>query len=300
MKKMLIAITFLLPYLSQSQFIPLLDMNNSWSVDVYYEPFDPPDPPYFWVETEQISIGGIEVINSMDYYRIMMGDQGTCLLREENGIVYKYDVNDDIDRILFDFNLEVGDTFNLLESAYEDDMYCISIGSSLLESELNVQSVEELFIAGEMRKVITFEQVTNYSQIQWIEGIGNISGFDLIWELLDVTGGSLLVCFAINGNTYYFNGADSCDNTTLNIHETNKDSLVLYPNPVTNRSILHISEHLGIDHIKIYDITGKCILEDLINNHYYMIDAFQYPSGLYFYRVFQKGKLLRSDKFIVN
>ena len=153
MKKMLIAITFLLPYLTQSQFIPLLDMNNSWSVDVYYEPFDPPDPPYSWVETEQISIGGIEVINSMDYYRIMMGDQPTCLLREDNGVVYKYDVNDEIDRILFDFNLEVGDTFDLLGSAYEDDMYCISIGSTLLETELTVQSVEELFIAGEMRKL---------------------------------------------------------------------------------------------------------------------------------------------------
>ena len=82
-----------------------------------------------------------------------------------------------------------------------------------------------LEIAGEMRKVITFAEGNTFLEFQWIEGIGNITGFDLIWEALDITGGSLLVCFTNDVDTYYFNGANSCDNTTLGIDDLTKDNI---------------------------------------------------------------------------
>ncbi len=278
----------------------MLQENNTWSVDVYYAPFNPPSFPT-WTETEQISIGTIEEINGLDYYRLKSGDQDTCLLREENGIVFKYDENEGIDKILFDFTLEEGDTFNLTASAYDTYYdFCTTIGGQIWEDELIVDTVEEIEIAGMLRKVITFLEYNNYVQFQWIEGIGNISGFDNLWEQLDITDGTLLVCFSTNGTSYFFNGANSCDNTTLGLDEVYENNSILYPNPVFDKSILQFPSEEFVDIIRIFDIQGRLVKEETITTDHVIIDAMQYRSGMYFYQVFSNDELIRSDKFIVK
>ena len=302
MKKLLLIISLLFSAISFSQYIPMLEEGNTWSVDVHYEPFDPPEPPYNWVITEQISLGDIEEVNGMDYYRVYSGEQTTCLLREENGIVYKYDEYEEIDKILFDFTLEEGDTFNLIDSAYNSNGFCSTIGTDIWEPELHVDTVEDIEIAGELRKVITFLENGggDFIQFQWIEGIGNISGFDLLWGWLDIGGDGKLVCFTTYDTTYFFNGATSCDNTTLSIGENFKEKIVLYPNPISEKSILQLPIGAEIDYLKIYNITGKLIKENVIVTENYILNNMNFASGLYFYKVFSKGKLLKTEKFIVK
>lgn len=282
-------------------YLPLLDEENSWSVDIYYEPFDPPTPPYSWTETRQISLGDIEVIEGRTYFRISTDQQPTCLLREENGFVYKYDTDANIDRILFDFNLEVGDTFNLLGSAYDNfNNTCSNIYHVLYETELHVQQVDYVELAGELRKVITFEEWNTYQQLQWIEGIGNISGFDLLWEALDVTAGSKLVCFTNNSTTYFFNNATSCDNTTLGLDDFSKDQIILYPNPVASISFLTFPKNVSINLIKIFNLNGALIKCEPITKGYLTIHNLDYASGIYFYQVYSNNQLIKTQKFIIK
>ena len=279
----------------------MLEEGNTWSVDVYYDPFDPSNPPNPYTVTKQIALGDIEVVNGLDYYRVWSGDQPTCLLREENGIVYEYDEGEEIDKILFDYTLEQGDSFNLIGSAYDPfSGLCSSGGVSIWEAELTVSSVEELVIAGQSRKVITFLQSNSQVQFQWLEGIGNISGFDMLWEQVDLTNGSQLVCFTTYGVTYFFNGATSCDNTTLSVSENLKTQIILYPNPVANKSILQIPSEAEIDQLRIYNITGKLIKEEVITTNYYILNDMDFASGLYFYQVSSKGKSIKTEKFIVK
>ncbi len=155
MKPFIFAVTLLITTFSYSQYIQMLQEDNSWSVDIHYNPFNPTEPPYAWTITEQISLGDIEIVDGLNYYRVWSGDQPTCLLREENGIVYKYDENEEIDKILFDFTLEEGDTFNLIDSAY-NTYYgsCTTVETYIWETELIVDTVEEIEIAGELRKVL--------------------------------------------------------------------------------------------------------------------------------------------------
>ncbi len=300
MKKVLLIISLLFSTASFSQYIPMLEEGNTWSVDVHYEPFDPPEPPYSWVITEQVSIGSIENFNGIGYFRMKSDDQSTCLLREENGIVYRYDENENTENVLFDFTLEEGDTFNLFGSAYHYYPPCTLMGTDLWETQLTVDIVEDIEIAGKIRKVITFIENNELGQIQWIEGIGNISGFDILWGWLDVTGYSALVCFNTNGVSYFFNEATPCDNTTLSIGETFKEKIILYPNPISEKSILQLPIEAEIDYLKIYNITGKLIKEDVIITENYILNNMNFASGFYFYQVFSNGTLKKTEKFIVK
>lgn len=280
---------------------PLLEEGNVWSVDIYFEPFDPPSPPYSWTETWQITLGDIEIIDGRSYYRMSTDQQPTCLLREENGIVYKYEPTLNMDSILFDFNLEVGDTFNLIGSAYDSwDSNCSGLMQFLYETDLHVQQVDYLELAGELRKVITFQEWNNYQQLQWIEGIGNISGFDLIWEMMDITSGSMLVCFTDNATTYFFNDATSCDNTTLGLDDIFISQIILYPNPVTNISYLRFPENTTKNLVKIFDINGSLIKQQSTNNGYILIKNSDYSSGIYFYQVYSNEKPIKTEKIIIK
>ncbi len=294
---------FFISLISYSQeYLPMLEEGSSWSVDVYYEPFDPPEPPYSWTITEQILLGDIEEVNGVEYYRVWSGDQPTCLLREENEIVYKYDESEGIDKILFDFTLEEGDVFSLNDSAYGTGWgFCTIAGGDIWQTQLTVDTVIEIEIAGELRKVITFLEYNDFFiPFQWIEGIGNITGFDMLWGWIDVTGDSQLVCFTKNGTTFYFNDATSCDNTTLNLGEQFKKQIILFPNPVIEKSILQLPIEVEIDQINIYTILGQLIKTENISSNNFIINSMDYANGLYFYQVFSNGKLIKTDKFIVK
>jgi len=52
----------LISFYSYSQYIPMLEEGNSWSVDVNYEPYEQDEPPYWWIITEQITLGDIEEV----------------------------------------------------------------------------------------------------------------------------------------------------------------------------------------------------------------------------------------------
>ena len=293
MKNLLHNLTLLISIYSYSQYLPMLEEGNTWSVDVYYDS---------WIVTEQISFGDFEEVNGMDYYRVYSGEQATCLLREENGIVYKYDEYEEIDKILFDFTLEEGDTFNLIDSAYNSYGFCSTIGTDIWEPELHVDTVEEIEIAGELRKVITFLETGggDFIQFQWIEGVGNITGFDLLWGWLDIGGDGKLVCFTTNGSTYHFNEATSCDNTTLSIGEQFKNQIILYPNPVVERSILQLPIEAEIDQIKIYTISGQLIKTENISSNNFILNSMNFANGLYLYQVFSKGEIIKTEQFIVK
>lgn len=278
----------------------MLQEENTWSVDVYDDIFDPPpNVPCCNINTRQISIGDVETINGIDYKIVLRDNNPSCLLREENGIVYKYDTQNSEERVLIDMTLELGDVFNLIGSGYDTLFNCVD-GGWLLENQLTVEQIETVDIAGMLRKVITFSEYNNYIQLQWIEGIGNISGFDMLWEFVDITGGSLLVCFSNSANTYFFNGATSCDNTTLGLNDLSTEEIILAPNPVTNSSILQLPSEASVDQIKIYDLNGRIIKDKAINKDYFTINAMNYRSGLYFYQVFSQEKLLKTEKFIIK
>ncbi len=293
---------YCLPITAQ-EYIPMLQEGNVWSVDVYDDIWEPPvGTPCCNTNTYQISIVDTVILNDLEYKRIGVDGWTTvnCLLREENGIVYMLMEDGITERTLFDYTLEVGDTFDVFESAYAFYPICLEMGGEPYDHFLTVSEINYEQIAGQNRKVISFNEGNGTSQFQWIEGIGNITGFSLMWEIWDITGGSLLVCFTENSQTTFFNGATSCNNTTLSIANFEKEFITLYPNPVYGVSSISLPKISNSYHIKIFNLQGKLVQENNQVSGNFKINRADYNTGLYFYQVFNEGVLIKTDKFLVK
>ncbi|RLD27054.1 MAG: hypothetical protein DRI70_04915, partial [Bacteroidetes bacterium] len=297
MKKIIfLFLVFLFSYSYSQSFLPMLEEDNIWSVDVYFDPFV--KPPVEYTITHQMNVSGAITMNGKIYKRVYNNDGETsCLVREENGIVYQIDENNSTEIIKYDFTLEVGNVFD-----FSNFFYCSYAGSNNgIIGELEVINVDTQFIAGEDRKVIEFEQGGAFVSEIWMEGIGSIRGFDPFGQMWDISNdGTLLVCFTKNGTVYFFNGATSCDNTTLSLDDLDRDQIILYPNPVSSTSILQFPSEGIVDLLKIYNVTGKLVKEEKVDKDYVLIDSMQYRSGLYFYQVFSGKKLIKTRKFVIK
>jgi len=288
---------------NSQEYIPMLNDSNKWSVDVFYCPFTD-EPPYTWTVTQQISINGTVNINGLTYKQIYKDDNPSCLLREEKGVVYKYYENDNNERILFDFNAEIGDEFFMPDLAF-GSYYCSGTDTNVGTWYIEVSSIDYLFIAGAERKVINFIDpwYPNSGDVMyWIEGIGTTAGLGHSWPFQDITCGSRLACHETNGVNHFMYGATSCDNTTplsINNFET-IENIIVYPNPVNDISILQLPFEAEIDQLVIYDVRGRIIKNEIITKEYYRLNAMNFASGIYLYQVLSKGNIIKANQFIVK
>lgn len=288
MKTLLITLAIFISFTSFSQtYIPMLEEGNVWNVEFHYINGD--------IISHPVEIIGEIEINGKIYKELEFGNGGPiCHWREENGIVYGLNLFGE-EEIRYNFNLEVGDVFEFEEG----NCYGHLPGDILIEFQ--VTSVETQFIAGENRKVIELKDDVNFPYFikYWIEGIGSLNGVDPHEEYVDI-GTTLLVCFTKDGITTFFNGATVCDRVILGINDFNYEKLFFYPNPITTKSILNLPEKAGINKIMIYDISGRILKNETIQKNNYSINNSDFESGIYFYQLFSKDKMVRADKFIVN
>ncbi len=280
MKKILFILFVLVYYQFYSQsYIPMLEEDHIWSVDVYFDPYV--KPPVEYTITHQVSVSGAIPMNGKIYKRVYNNyGETSCLVREENGIVYQIDVNNSTEIIKYDFTLEVGDIFD-----FSYIFYCSYYGENNgIVGELEVINVDIQFIAGEDRKIIEFEQGGAFVSEIWMEGIGSIRGFDPIGQMLDISNdGTLLVCFTKNGTVYFFNNATSCDNTTLGIDDFNQDQIVLYPNPSSSKIFIKSQED-PVTKVELYSLLGENVIT--VNNNVESIDISDLVSGIYLLKIF--------------
>ena len=291
MKTRLLSFFLLVFALAHSQdYIPVLQEGNLWSIG-YGDGFSNSYLSY------DITVDGETVINGFTYKTLLRNSQPKCLLREENGVVYIYNdiINDD--EVLLDFNLEIGDIFDL--NVIKSDL-CFLTGSDIFE-QLIVLDIYTEFIAGEDRKVLEFEEIVTagdpFYKEYWIEGIGSTAGFAPGGYYYDF--GTDLICFTKDGETTFFNNHNTCV-YELGIDDFNINQSTLSPNPVTNVSILQFTSEELVDTVKVFDVSGGLIKEEKVAQDQVLIHAVDYRSGLYFYQVFSEEKLLQTKKFIVR
>lgn len=77
-----------------------------------------------------------------------------------------------------------------------------------------------------------------------------------------------------------------------------KSDILIYPNPTQDR--LSISTEQDIDSIVIYDFSGREVMRQNLNNKNSNLNIKSLSSGTYLVQIFNKGKLLKSEKLIKN
>jgi hypothetical protein len=169
-----------------------------------------------------------------------------ALVRQEGLKIYIYDGSEE--QLLYDFDLQVGDTLPLSYNNYDN--------------QIIIDSITTLQIGNEVRNVFHFTQQNQSDQInKIIEGVGHNWGFTGTMQPFEFFETSL-ECFAINDTAYYPSLGAPCE---LNVGLSEQPEIVLLnasPNP-TDATIVIETGSLGqIHRLDLVDIYGnQCSFE---------------------------------------
>lgn len=283
MKKEILFSTFVLcsTLLNAQTYVPFPDSNAYWNeVELYQGQCEPPE---FCKRTYFLM--GDTIIDAFSYKKIY-ADDGSSIsyvggLREENKKVYLFYKSCDQSIILFDFNVNVGDT--VAKS-------CLVIGCLPFENTyMTVVSRDSILLEdGSYRNRINFD---DGPQASWIEGIGSVSGLLYPYYSCALCICFLeLVCFEQNDVTLYQNEEHvECFNYTVSVDETDSNPPVIkvYPNPVKKISVLNIEAYSeSVTSIEMFDIFGRRTVNlQCGNTKKYQLPLETFRKGIYFLRV---------------
>lgn len=82
----------------------------------------------------------------------------------------------------------------------------------------------------------------------------------------------------------------------VSIQSRAQNDILIYPNPAQGH--LFISSGQDIDSIIIYDLSGKEVMRQNINNKNNTLNIKSLSTGTYLIQIFNKGKLLKTDKLV--
>jgi len=281
MKKFIFIIVFVSTCIQvQSQNIPLVKEGAIWRETIYaWESFYP-------FTRQQYVMQGDTIINNKEYKKVYETNFDSIItqrtyvgaMREDSlakvffirdpNSHYPVDMgyfNDSIEKILYDFTLQVGDTMTLhLPSASTEIVY----------------TIDTLLICGSFRKVFN----ANFSR-SWIEGIGDTHGLfaPCILEFEHI---GTLICYEDSmcfwQNPFY--------------------SVCVYPNPANNYLNIDLGMYKGEFKFEIYNTIGQHIKTNVfVASENYTIDISNLPKGVYFYNLIKDSRWkLKSDFFIVQ
>lgn len=201
------------------------------------------------------------------------------------------------EHILYDFNLKLSDTLNI---------YTHAAGTPFDITEIYVSNVDTLFYSNHIYKSYLLKPTIpdNYRNT-WIETIGSLHGLltNIYPFIYDGLGGYELLCCKINDSIYYQNPKyESCfySTTNMTLLENNNANIIIYPNPISENSILEIScnnyEELRIE---IYNAFGAKLITKKLQGFQTTLDESQFAPGIYIVKVLNDKDLKGIRRFIV-
>ncbi|MBK9356257.1 MAG: T9SS type A sorting domain-containing protein [Bacteroidales bacterium] len=199
-------------------------------------------------------------------------------VRQEGRKVYCLDTWFNEELLLYDFDLNVGDTLPLTD-------YCFTWGDMPV-----VVAVDSMLVAGEYRKV--FE--TDYESFvgkYFYEGIGYGGGFLGNCSIFSEYP-SYLHCYAVGGVTYLPELYAECE-LNVGVPEIETESAAYaYPNPVHDFMVLDTEFPLKNMFLNVYSATGRKteVRYTRIDQQKYLVDFSGMRSGVYLLRITSDGR----------
>ncbi len=186
------------------------------------------------------------------------------------------------EHLLYDFNLNVGDTVKgYLESFATPKDTVISIDSVLVGS--------------------TYRKRWNINSgynISIIEGIGSTYGLTekspgVLTDMSDYT----ITCFRQNNQTLYPDTAAICELlTALNGNHFQVDNSSVTPNPFTDRILVKTSNS-DLMNLTIYNLFGEKLIQQNFNKQVEISTAVL-PDGVYIYQIESKSGFIKTGKLV--
>jgi hypothetical protein len=300
MKKLLLLISILLTFHANAQtsvYHPFPDSNAIWNF--HLDAFCTPGTVF---ENYSVTISGDTSINSLIYHKLttpfVQYFQSNLCFTEDAG--YKGAIRQDIlnkkvfivppfqntEQLLYDFNLQVGDTLN---------GYIRSVSSP----HDIVLSIDSVLVGSDYRKRWNF---SSFFSIKLIEGIGST------WGLIQRSPGQMLdppaysiICYSQNQIALYPSTSTGCqlitdiETTPGNILSTN-----IFPNPFHSSALLNVNPAFENSELKIYSVLGERIKQQSITNKSTIINREALSNGIYFFQATNVNGQVLTGKFIIE
>jgi len=188
-----------------------------------------------------------------------------------------------VEQLLYDFNLEVGDTVK-------------GFTESFAFPQDTVISIDSVIVGNDYRKRWFINSTYG---IYLIEGIGSSYG------LLELSPGMATdfflngICFSQNGTALYPEGSSVCDIITGIKDTTTTLSMTfnIYPNPASNYITINVEYRMKNTECRIMNVTGQEVFQSSINNQQSSIDISSLSPGIYFLTL-SNGEQTVSKKFV--
>lgn len=194
-------------------------------------------------------------------------------IRQDFKLVYLRVNNQD--ELLYNFDLNIGDT---LENTYNN-----------FQNDISVVSIDSILINGQYVKRFNLSSNSNSSYM--IEGIGHEFGFlEPFPPILEC--GYNLVCFKKNNITYF---PDTNFNCSTNVDLSNNENIdvAFYPNPALNYLIVDLKKFK----YSIVDVNYKILKSDEVLTKNYHIDISFLKPGFFIICIDNKNHSFRT-KFL--
>lgn len=194
--------------------------------------------------------------------------------------VYFLPTGSSTETLLYDFNLNVGDTVK-------------TYITSVCMPGVIVTQIDSIFIHGSYRKQWTIERpgclFNNHGKI--IEGIGSTMG--LLEPMVNFEWWGTLTCFSQDYEDIYSIDSSSCIfPLTSNVFSIlkNSSSVSIYPNPTKNSITISQTEP-SFTNYEIYDLNSRLISENKIQRILQNVDLSSYAEGMYIVKLIGKEKI---------
>ena len=254
---------------------PWFSSNTVRRYRVSQEPTDLEGQRYYQIETSSVESDDT-LWRSLDNVYLREEEQGRVYVhapgRDKNG-------NLENDDLIYNFTLEVGDTFNVPKFT-PLDWWEGGTGIAIVTA---VDSV--ILDNGERRKRLTLGCLppnggSPLNQQYWIEGMGATGGmFESTFLCSADVSGPQLLCYSLNGQVLYHTQS-SCAESTVSTKPIGQNSalLRLYPNPTIGRlSVKGVNFPYAV---RVFDLTGRVVWKSYnVNNN--EIDLSTLLTGIY-------------------
>ena len=250
--------------------------------------------------TEIYSISGDTLIYDHTYYKIYVSFDSLInsiykgAIREENNQVF-YVNNFGEEGVLYDFNLEVGDTTYLITDYTYNDERVMAI----------VDSIELVEIGGVFRNKFWIHNDLSWdAHDYWLDGIGSNNGLlnTFIHYYWICPYWQLSCCFE-NGVQIFQHESLDCYSNTVGIEEIYQNQVLISPNPIGsgNSLLIQMPEKTKISFIECFDLSGNLIFKHTLDLRSEI--AIQLPdlkSGIYLLKIHPENGSIISKKIVVE
>lgn len=271
MRHKILAVIFLLIVhgILYSQEYPIPATNAQWNNTIIQTDTQGPTQ-----ETSRIEAIGDTIINSIAYSKLFTTwssnyyQTGQCefhLFGSSNINRYEGSIRTDESNIVT--YIPQGETEAI--TLYD---FSLSIGDSVLISEINnpyyatVLEIDTIIFGDIQRKQLTMMGMFGWYDT-WIEGIGSLYGLltteHRFWEFRDYE----LTCYKENNITFYTSNptCPRCDIATKVNSINYQQNISIYPNPVTERSVIEWPQEFHPKQLIIHDLLGQEIFSKSIS-----------------------------------